>query len=113
MATTWDSATYPLTDKTTFDFMPTNKIDVASDNTILERTLSSIVAATLRVEIAPLSEAESAAFQTLVTAVPAVEWAIPHNGKTYTGRIDTGTLRKTFSGGVLHVWTFSLPGTVT
>ncbi len=113
MATAWDSTAYPLTDKTTFDFMPTNKVDKASDNTLLQRTLSTNVVANLRVEIAPLSEAESATFQTLVTAVPATEWAIPHNGKTYTGHIDTGTLRKTFNGGVLHVWTFALTGKVT
>jgi hypothetical protein len=113
MATSWDSVTYPLTDRTTFEFSATNKIDKASDNTVFQRTLTSKVLADLRVEIAPLSEAESATFQTLATAIPATEWSIPHNGKTYTGYIDTGTLRKAFSGGILHVWTFTLVGAVT
>jgi hypothetical protein len=112
MATAWDSVTYPLTDKTTFEFPPTNAIDLAADNTILHRRLTSVVVAVLRVDIAPLSEANSATFQTLITAA-AIEWAIPHNGKTYTGYIDTASIRKTVLGGVLHVWTFTLVGAVT
>ena len=106
MATAWDTASYPLDGATSFNFGDKNRVDRLADGTVRNRVVTSVKPVVLPVALSPMDEATSAAFQSGVLFSPGTEYAITHNGTTYTGYIVTRSARMKVTGGVLHWWTF-------
>ena len=108
MATAWPVATYPLADKTAFRFQGNTSLDYMTDGTVRLREVTSTVPASISVRLAPLGDTESEAFENYVWANIATEFEFTLSGATYTGYIDSRTLRHSMRHGVVHFWSFTL-----
>lgn len=108
---TFDTATYPLSAETGFDFDSGDELDIMDDRTPRLRTLTTYSHAELRCVFRPMSDATSAAFQSYLISVSATELDITHNGTTYRGFIRPQSWSLDPSQ-TLNVWTLTFYGRV-
>ena len=112
MATAWPDV-FPLTDKTKFKFLGNTVVDRMSDGTVKSRQMTTAIPVNLSVDLAPMEEPVSLYFNAYINASNATEFAIPHNGRTYTGYIQQGSLDCSVQYGNMYYWTFNLLGVCT
>ena len=106
MATTFDTATYPLQAATGFAFELGSALDIMDDKTPRLRTVSSTHHASVTCVFQPMDSSTSTAFLTYITDNSAVEFDITHHSKTYRGYIQPGSPQKEIDNAPLTIWSF-------
>ncbi len=106
----FDLDTYPLETATSFNPNLGTVVDQMDDLTFRLRQLTSTRPSIIRCAFSPLSEDKSASFETYLYLNAAEEIYIIHNGKTYAGYIDGGSVSKSVTDGSLHWWSFDFYG---
>ena len=108
MATAWNTADYPLSDRTRFAFIGKTSIDRSSDGTIHTRITTTQNPVNVYVSLSPMSAATSQLFEGDIFSAQETEYEIVHNGVSYTGHIDMKSLNCSISHGALYWWSFML-----